>query len=72
MAEIMGTAFQVHGQWYLRYLQGGGAMVPISGDREILAALSDNQMCVIEGHLSTDGRGCGQGVSARSVRMLGS
>ncbi|MDF2384864.1 hypothetical protein JMG10_25555 [Nostoc ellipsosporum NOK] len=71
VAEITGTSFLVHGQWYLRYLGGGGAMIPISGTPQTLAALADNKTCILEGYMSTDGRGCAQGVQATAAKTIG-
>ncbi len=71
MSEIMGTAFLVHGQWYLRYLHGGGAMVPIEASKDVIANLEDAEMCAITGSLGKDHLGCPQRVHATAAKVLG-
>ncbi|MBB6413707.1 hypothetical protein [Mesorhizobium sangaii] len=46
MSEILGTAFLVHGTWYLRYLHGGGTMVPIEASADLKDMLNDGYMVV--------------------------
>lgn len=72
LTEIFGTAFLVHDTWYLRYLDGGGAMVPIEGPAAIKEKLADGQSVRINGYMSTDGRGCARSVQAANVEVLGS
>jgi hypothetical protein len=71
MNEIMGTAFLVHDTWYLRYLNGGGAMVPIVASAAVKSKLEDGASVRITGHMSTDGRGCPQSVHATDAERLG-
>lgn len=67
----MGTAFLVHGSWYLRYLNGGGAMVPIEGASSIKEKLEDGKSVRVTGYMSTDGRGCPRAVQATDVEIFG-
>lgn len=71
MQEIMGTAFLVHGTWYLRYLNGGGAMVPIEADKTVIEKLQDNRSTRLFGYMSTDGQGCARAVQATEIELLG-
>jgi hypothetical protein len=70
MAEIQGTAFLVHGTWYLRHLGGGGSMIPIKGRSEVLEQLIDNKIVTLEGHLSRDQNDCPQGVNASALKTI--
>lgn len=70
MNEIMGTAFLVHGTWYVRYLRGGGAMVPIEGAAAVITNLEDNRMVRLLGNMSTDGRGCPRSVQATEAELI--
>lgn len=67
----MGTAFLVHGTWYLRYLDGGGAMVPIEGSSSIKEQLEDGKSVRVTGNMSTDGRGCPRAVQASEIEIFG-
>jgi hypothetical protein len=71
MSEIMGTAFLVEKTWYLRYLHGGGIMVPIEGSAEILGALEDGRMVRLTGQISTDGRRCLRAARRTQIDLLG-
>jgi hypothetical protein len=67
----MGTAFLVHGTWYLRYLHGGGTMVPIEASAGLKAKLKDGASVRFTGYMSTDGRGCPRSVHPTDVECLG-
>jgi hypothetical protein len=71
LTEIMGTAFLVHGTWYLRYLDGGGAMVPIEGSSSVKEQLEDAKSVRVTGYMSSDGRGCPRAVHASAVDVFG-
>lgn len=71
MSEIVGTAFLVHGTWYLRYLHGGGAMIPIEASADLKAKLKDGVSVRMTGYISTDGRGCPRSVHPTDVERLG-
>lgn len=71
MSEIMGTVFLVQNTWYLRYLHGGGAMVPIEGAAPEIAKLEDGRMVRLVGHMSTDRKGCPRAALATSAEILG-
>ena len=71
MSEIMGTAFLVHGTWYLRYLHGGGTMVPIEAGAALKDKLKDGATVRLTGHMSTDGRGCLRSVHPTEVECFG-
>jgi len=51
----MGTAFLVHGEWYLRYVDGGGAMVRIEANLGVKDALREGAMVNLEGYMSKIG-----------------
>lgn len=71
MSEIVGTAFLVHGTWYLRYLHGGGAMVPIEASVAMKAKLQDGASVRLSGYMSTDGLGCPRSVHPTDIECLG-
>jgi hypothetical protein len=71
MNEIIGTAFLVHGTWYLRYLHGGGAMVPIEASAAVKSKLEDGASVRLTGHMSADGRGCPRSAYATDAERLG-
>jgi hypothetical protein len=71
VAELMGTAFLVKDKWYLRYLDGGGAMVPIEASAAVKDMLRDGAMVQLEGYMSTDGRGCAKAANATKAKVIG-
>jgi hypothetical protein len=71
MTEIMGTACLVHGTWYLRYLHGGGTMVPIEASVTVKDKLEDGAMVRMTGYINTDGRGCPRSVHPTEIERLG-
>jgi hypothetical protein len=66
--ELYGTSFIVHGEWYLRYLGGDGAMVPIAGSKEVLDELRDNELVSIIGYMGKSHLGCPQRAHATGLR----
>src|SRR5688572_24124444 len=49
--EIFGTAFFVGGKWYFRYQGGGGVLVPLEGNAEVVGSLVDGQAYSLQGRL---------------------
>lgn len=70
MAELFGTIFLVHHEWYLRYLDGGGVMVPIKADATVKSLLRDGAMVRLDGYMSTDGRGCARAAHITQVTVI--
>jgi hypothetical protein len=71
MAELMGTAFLVQGTWYLRYVGGGGAMIPIEAGAEAKASLKDGAMVSLQGSILSDHRGCARSAHATKAEIIG-
>ena len=67
---FFGKALQVAGTWYVRQEVGGGVLLPISAERDVIAILTDQQAYKFEGKVEADHRDCA--VSARVKHAIAS
>lgn len=70
-AELFGTAFQVHGTWYLRHEGGQGVLVPTVANGDVEAGLSDGQAYRFAGSLDVDLRGCATVAHPSNAELIG-
>lgn len=72
MAEIHGTVFLVHDNWYLRHLGGGGSMIVINAEVQIFEKLVDGKSVLLLGEIERDHNGCAQQINAIELKSINS